>query len=587
MEIGNFQDITFIIFFVSMIVGGLTILLTTAFFVTQTLKERSYENQLSHESSSTVIYIINARQNRVTYFNKSDMKHKITADLNSFYNIFHPNDVEKVKSWVFSICVDPKKADEYLEADVLTNNSKKPFFSLLRLLKYNPEVGLVHIESRILKYITPNNAPKTKSSKRKVPTGIVKRSVIQSLVNKNKSLRGYSYCIRFFYAKQKTLSNNKIERHMIMTFKNVVYPYGSLARTQRQILDEGGDELFLFDLKISNRDSALQLANSIAHALRKSMEVNGFAGYMSFVIGVVENGQYYQDFDSIIECCKEACISGQTNGQEVVVHQRNINVNSDMVQYQEQIEHIMKDDVLRYLFRPIIDAKKSEVIGYFEYVRAYDSPFSNFQEMSKYAAKINQNVNLFATIAKHVIPKFASECNNPNSQLFLSVSMVDIENIVDIINQIPASLKIDIVYVFDEQEVNENASSIELLKEALNNFIDQGFKIALLLKDKDLLLDDSVYFLFDYFIVGSTMLSAIRKNNRIRLSTYTLIESLLKYNKKIIATDLESWQAVELIIESGITYISSEVIAPSNDMLLPLEKKKIEKVASMADKYLY
>ena len=165
--------------------------------------------------------------------------------------------------------------------------------------------------------------------------------------------------------------------------------------------------------------------------------------------------------------------------------------------------------------------------------------------------------------------------------------MVDIENIVDIINQIPASLKIDIVYVFDEQEVNENASSIELLKEALNNFIDQGFKIALLLKDKDLLLDDSVYFLFDYFIVGSTMLSAIRKNNRIRLSTYTLIESLLKYNKKIIATDLESWQAVELIIESGITYISSEVIAPSNDMLLPLEKKKIEKVASMADKYLY
>ena len=586
MELGNFNDISFVIFFVVIVASSLLIVLLTLFFVLQTITEKNYVKQLSQESSSTIIYIINVRQNKVTYFNKSDMKNKVNADLASFYDTFHPNDVEKVKSWIFSICMDGKKAEQYLEADVLINNGKKPYFSLLRLLKYNPEIGLVHLESRILKYITPNNAPKTKTNNKKTPTGIVKRSVIQSLINKNKSLRGYSYCIRFFYTKQKTLSNNKIERHMIMTFKNVVYPFGSAPRVQRQILDDGGNELFLFDLKISSRDSAMQLANSIAHALRKSMEVNGFSGYMSFVIGIVENGQYYQDFDSIMECCKEACISGQTNSQEVVLHQRNINSNNDMVQYKQQIEHIMKDDVLRYLFRPIIDAKKSEVIGYFEYVKAYDSPFADFREMSKYAAKINQNVNFFATVAKHVIPKFVGESPNPNYHLFLAVSMVDIEHITEIVSQIPNSDQANIVYVFDEQEVNENASSIELLRNALLSLKDQNYKIALLLKDKDLLLDDSIYFLFDYFIVGSAMLSAIRINNRIRLSTYALIESLLKYSKKIIATDLESWQSVELIIESGITYISSEVIAPSNDMLLPLEKKKMEKVASMADKYL-
>lgn len=586
MEFWNFSDQNFVIFFSIILISFLVISAISVLFAIAVKNEKIFLKQLSYESSSTIIYIIDVKGNRITYFNKSDMSHKISSNLASFYAKFHPNDVDKVKNWIFSICVDSSKADEYLEADVLLNNSKKPYFSLLRLLKYNSEKGLVHLESRVLKYITPNNAPKIKQNKRKVPTGIVKRSVISSLVNKNKSLRGYSYCIRFFYAKQKALSNNKIERHMIMTLKNVVYPFGSNPRIQRQILDDGGNEMFLFDLRISNRDLALQLANSIAHALRKSMEVNGFSGYMSFVIGVVENGQYYQDFDSIIECCKEACISGQTNSQEVVMHQRNINSQSDMVQYKEQIEHILKDDVLRYLFRPIIDAKKSHVIGYFEYVKAYDSPFSNFQEMSKYAAKINRNLDLFATVAKHVIPKFVSENNNVDCSLFLSVSMVDIEHIVEIINQIPASLKTDIVYVFEEQEVNENAQSIELLRSAIKGLIDQGFKVALLLNDKDLLLDDSVYFLFDYFIVGSAMLSAIRKNNRIRLSTYTLIESLLKYNKKIIATDLESWQAIELIIESGITYVSSEVIAPSNDMLLPLEKKKMEKVASMADKYL-
>ena len=81
------------------------------------------------------------------------------------------------------------------------------------------------------------------------------------------------------------------------------------------------------------------------------------------------------------------------------------------------------------------------------------------------------------------------------------------------------------------------------------------------------------------------MMEEVKENNRIRLSLYALIESLLKYNRPIIATDLEGWQAVELIIKSGITYISSDAVSPSNDMLLPIEKKKLEKLTAMAEKY--
>ena len=205
--------------------------------------------------------------------------------------------------------------------------------------------------------------------------------------------------------------------------------------------------------------------------------------------------------------------------------------------------------------------------------------------MSKYAAKINKNVDLFAIIAKHVIPKFVSECREEKASLFLSVSMVDINNVVEIVQNIPSSTNANIIFVLDEQEVNENSSNVELLSSTLSDLKEQHYEIALLLKDKNLLLDDSVYHLFDYFVVGSAMLGAIRKNNHIRLSTYTLIESLLKYNRPIIATDLESWQAVELIIKSGIKYISSDVITQTNDMLLPLEKKKMEKVVSMTEKY--
>ena len=177
------------------------------------------------------------------------------------------------------------------------------------------------------------------------------------------------------------------------------------------------------------------------------------------------------------------------------------------------------------------------------------------------------------------------ERRDEHSSLFLSISMVDINNVVDIITHIPNYQKANITLVLDEQEVNENSNNVELLIDTLQKLSDAGFELALSLKDKNLLLNDKVYFLFHYYVVGSAMMEEVKQNNRIRLSLYALIESLLKYNRPIIATDLEGWQAVELIIKSGITYVSSDAVSPSNDMLLPIERKKMEKLTAMAEKY--
>lgn len=585
MKFGDFTDTNFVIFFSIIIALVVLISLVILFFAISVKNDADFEKQVDYESTTTRIYIIDVKKNNIVQLNKSDMGNKITYDLFSFYTSFHPNDSERVKNWIFQICVNPKTAGEYLEADILLNNSKKLCFTLLRLLDYNPQTGLIHLESHILKYITPNNAPKKKNDNR-TPTGIVKRSQIQSIINHNKSLSGYSFCIRFFYTRQKVISNDKIERYMIMNLKNVIYPYASNPKLPRQILDNGDSELFIFDLRLSNRESAMQIANSISVSIKKQMEVNGFSGFINFAIGIVENGQFYQNYDMIEEKVREACISGQTSGNEIVFYQRNANANSDMVKYNEQIDHLLHDGVLRYLFRPIVNAKSSQTIGYFEYVKAYDSPFSSFSEMSKYASRINKNLDLFALVAKNVIMKFNSERQSSSMSLFLSVSMIDINNISSIISQIPYHNKVDIILVFDEQEVNENSHNTELLISTLTSLKNNGFELALSLKDKNLLLDDKVYFLFHYFVVGSAMMEEVKHNNRIRLSLYTLIESLLKYGRPIIATDLEGWQAVELIIKSGISYVSSDVIAPSNDMLLPVEKKKMEKVVQMADKYL-
>jgi hypothetical protein len=70
-------------------------------------------------------------------------------------------------------------------------------------------------------------------------------------------------------------------------------------------------------------------------------------------------------------------------------------------------------------------------------------------------------------------------------------------------------------------------------------------------------------------------------DTRIRSELHALVEKLLKYNKPIIASDIDGWNAIELLVRSGLNYISSESFAPYNQMIVPLPPKNVRKVQDM------
>ena len=585
MQWWNFQDREFLVFFI-IVVAVLVLLLIfiLSFAINQSIYA-SYVNKIKEESKSTRVYTIDIKKNRVTFFNRSSLKEKKSMDLLGFYSHFHPNDVEKVKNWILQISIDPKQVDQYLEVDVLLEKSKVTYYSILKLLKYNREQGLIHLESHLLRYITPNNATVKNRSRKSIPTGMVKRSVIENMVMHNRSLRGFTFAIRFFYIRQKVLSNDKIEKYMVVTLKNEIYPFASNPKAPRQLLDIADNEVILFDLRIGARDEAISFASMMEHSLRRTIEVNGFSGSVNFAIGIIENAQYYQDFESIITRAEEACMSAQQNGQTIVMYQKSVNQMLELNKYSEEVDNLMKQGNLRFLFRPIVDVSRKRVLGYFSYVKGYNTPFSSFSEMSKYAAKVGKNRELFGRVARTIIPKFDNEKASETLRLFFQASLVDADHMFEILPQICDNLKVRLVLLFEEKEINENGNQLELIDAMMKRFHSMKYEIALLMKDRNLLLAPEFYNNFDYFVAGASMIGEIRKDNRIRLSIHTLIEQLLKYDKPIIATDLDGWQAIELIIKSGITIVSSDMISPSNDMLLPIEKKKMEKLITMDDSF--
>ena len=124
MEWFNFRNVPFrSLFIATMIVLSFIVFLVLT-YIFSSRRDQKYDKRIKAESTTLRIYIIDVKNNKVTYFNRSDLKSKREIDMTTFYSHFHINDVDKIKSWVYSICTDYKNADNYLEADVVINHGR-------------------------------------------------------------------------------------------------------------------------------------------------------------------------------------------------------------------------------------------------------------------------------------------------------------------------------------------------------------------------------------------------------------------------------------------------------------------------------
>ena len=58
---------------------------------------------------------------------------------------------------------------------------------------------------------------------------------------------------------------------------------------------------------------------------------------------------------------------------------------------------------------------------------------------------------------------------------------------------------------------------------------------------------------------------------------------LKSYDKNIIAYGLDTNNSMYLICKMGIKYVSSNLISQADEMILPIEKKKLSKVMTLVN----
>lgn len=583
MDIWNFNDYRFVIFFAIslalLVLAGIVI----ATFIISRKQEYTFEKNIKKEANTIVVYVVDFKNSSVLFFNRSAIHVKNKITLSQFYLRFNSTDVEKLKEWLYAICVENRTVDDFIEVDMITSKSKNNYYSLLKKLKYDQSTGYLHLESHLMKYTSPTNVGSHKT--KGVESGHVTQETMKEMVEKQKTLSGYTFCIRFFYIRNQIVSDDKIDKVIAASLKNVVYRFCVKTKTPRQIVDETNSEIILFDLTLNDKEKALKLVANISHELRKKISIAGYNDTVGFAIGVVDNAQYYQDYSTMIRTSQQACIYAQQHDLASYFYTRsNKLILSETGKYSQEITRLLKPGVLKYSFRAIVDASSGNTIGFFNYVNEPISPFKNFMEMSKYSAKVHRNKEFFAFVCKNVMATYTSERLNNDDPLFMHVSLSDIDFMYEIVSQQLAINNCPLVLVFSERDFDEEESGSVGIYELVAKLRKLKVRFALDMHDQNLLLEPQIYTYFDYFIVGSSMVKEIRKSKFVRLSIHTLVEQLLKYKKPIIATDTEGWQSIELIVNSGITLLSSETIAPSNAMIRPLDKKVVEKLKSIASK---
>jgi len=562
-----------------LLIGGLLFLIVLLLFIVISFivsKRRDvlFAGKIQDSSNSIRVFRLDIKNDKTDYYNASSIRRRRSSTLTNFYNMFPSNERERLIDWVGSLLDKDADTPQTLEISVIVHRNRKKYFTLLQVTKIDYENQIIHLESHLLRFMNVSRSRRNNEGFYKFST-----QAGLSATLKEKPNRGFTCCVKFF----RTNSTEKISRLDFVTIKNALVPFIS---KDRMMIEYSDDEIFITDFKASIRGQVVQALHTIEVETRRRMSVHSSVDFISYSIAIIENKLLDSDLEKIIVEGEKLAKNAQEEGLTYLFYEENGEsispVNSQ--NYRTEVERIIFDKRFQYLYRPIYDVGRQRTIGYKAIIKPLDSFFGSIEELKSYAYKTNDDRELFSTIARNSISRFIQQKSEKNHTLFFDVSYNEIAFVARTLSHINGIKETKIVICISEQDfIDLPSMSTESVISMVTNLRSNGYAAALRLKDKsELTLLPKIYESFDYFIIDSDAQLSNRSMNQLPIFQ-NLIENLLKFNKILVADNMSSWDSVELLVRLGIEIVSSEVISPSDENVLPISKKTILKLEKMSD----
>lgn len=555
---------------------GLFALTLFIFFISLLIfrrREGRYRRTLGDLSNSLRVYVLDVRADRVRYFNRSSLRRQKVSSMMDFYNQFPAPERERLISWIHDLIHAPSATDRSLEIDVLFSHDRRSYFSVLQAQKVDAEKEVIHLESYILPYIS------AKRHRRNSLSFLSKEAFDKALLALS-PLKGVTFVLSFFGRKKRYEG----EGFPSVIFAQVKDVLTNFLTPSRLMYEESNHEIVITDLKATARARALQVITSIREAVNRQLLLSAYAAEIAFTIGVIENRHFpLEPTKLIVNAAYVAGLAREEGGAQVLWYEKGMNpaLPGDYT-YRTEVERIIRDRKLTYSYRLIYDAERLRPFGYLSFAVPTGTVFETLAELKDYAQRTGDDRALFGTIAKNLIATFIAESYDQDLRLFFFIRFSEKADVMRTLSHMARIRETRVVLVLDERDLSDIVMSRdEIIVRDVRSLKVKGYETALVLDDSELTLTPRVYELFDYFILQGHLTSNVQNDARARLRIHGLIEKLLPYGKRIIASDLVNWADVELLIKLGVGLISSEVLAPQNALVIPIASKSENKIKAL------
>lgn len=540
-----------------------------------------FEEEIESTMNSSRIYILDIVNHKVRYFNvmsPSDISPE--EPLSDFYNRFPSSERAGIVAWINALSDEStENVPDFYEIDINVQKGKRTYFSMLELDSINREKGIIHLQSYLLKSLVNN--PKTTEEGH----GLASMKQYESAMASSSKRKGFSIAIRLRYRSIQERSD-PMDPLTFVQVRNVIYP---LCGNRRLLLKLDGNSLLLGDFHASAKPDGLRLGKALYSAVSRYLSLNAKVQKIDFRIVIVEHRLFQNRTEAIIEQANKTAIYGFEEANKVIVYERGREAILDNYEdpsstFRTEVERIIHDNKISVKFRPIFDVKNERVFGYLSLAAPFNSYFESMKDLHDYAFKTGDDKALFSTVVRNTVPTFLAENRLKSARLFLPIYFEDRAFMLPILSKMPGVASSNLVFLFNENDVKAHfePEADDGILENIREIKAKGYHVGIFFEDPELSLPSSIYESYDYFVCGFGFAgSATSMDAKIRSKLHSIVEKLLKYKRPIIASDIEGWDAVEIIVRSNVNFISSDAFAPYEPMLNPPANKSIKRIKDM------
>lgn len=552
-------------------VPSLALLIGIAWFCTIYFHQRFYRS-IMWAGNSVRSFTIDLMHEQVRYFDRNKIRQLRVMTLNEFLSQFNRTDRNKLSAWISSAFRKRNFEEIYLPAHVKIDRTNRYVFTVLKLIEVNKSEQILHIDSYLFRYLN-----------RKSKAGyFMGESALPEINQFLKFIRfRHGTAINFtFSVVSKNNIRNSLDYLLDQQLKEVTLV---CANSQQRYLYANKDSEFtLVDLKSKSNNASDKLVNRILNALRRFLELNSLSDRVLIHVGVVHVNEYPYKADRLIAMAQEMSETAVNKNVLLVTYSKELVEAKATTHRLSEIEQIIKSKQISYGFQSVYDVRKERLLGFLSSSWVKDTKTKMIDVYNRSTSEEEQK-KLVNMMTHDVVMRYKNISSDNNKILFMNSKFMDA---ISFMRSIRNKVAFKIAPCFDEYDIDYYLKHQQDFFEIIRALKFRGFFPCLKLTDRSIVLDQKVYAQFEYFIVNLKFDHEDNKkrgNSPALIGYRAIVEKLLRYNKPIIVTQIDSLTLAEIVIRSGMSCLAGEAVAPVSQTLVVPTTKNVLKMRKMLE----